>query len=80
MDLLSCWGELSLTGVSGQITFLEEIEMGMSTMHDEDKLTVSTNYNGPSSTVLSPSATPLPLSCKMFSRNPQLLHSLICLL
>ncbi|CAM0885373.1 unnamed protein product [Alopecurus aequalis] len=39
-----------LSFLKNQITFLEEIEMGMSNMHDEDKLTVSTNYNGPPST------------------------------
>ena len=39
MDLLPCWDESSLTGVSGQIIFLEELEMGMSNKHDEDKLT-----------------------------------------
>lgn len=53
MDLLCCWDESSLTGVSGQIIFLEELEMGMSNKHDEDKLTASTNYNGPPSMVLS---------------------------
>ena len=51
MDLL-CWGESSLTGVSGQIIFLEELEMGMSNKHDEDKLNASANYNGPPSMVL----------------------------
>lgn len=41
-----------LSFLKNQITFLEELEMGMSNMHDDDKLTVSTNYNGPSSMVL----------------------------
>lgn len=35
--------------LKNQITYLEELEKGMSNMHDEDKLTVSTNYNGSSS-------------------------------
>uniref|UniRef100_A0ACD5WKR9 Uncharacterized protein n=1 Tax=Avena sativa TaxID=4498 RepID=A0ACD5WKR9_AVESA len=38
-----------LSFLKNQITFLEELEMGMSNMHDEDKLNVSTNFNGPPS-------------------------------
>ncbi|KAM0856036.1 hypothetical protein ACQ4PT_049372 [Festuca glaucescens] len=41
-----------LSFLKNQITFLEELEMGLSNMHDEDKLAVSTNYNGPPSMVL----------------------------
>jgi hypothetical protein len=66
MDLLSCWDEPSLTSVSIQITFLEELEMGMSNMHDEDKLSASTNYNGPPSMVLSLLLLPYPYYARCF--------------
>ncbi|KAI5001607.1 hypothetical protein ZWY2020_026257 [Hordeum vulgare] len=40
-----------LSFLKNQIIFLEELEMGMSNKHEEDKLTASTNYNGPPSMV-----------------------------
>ncbi|VAH59714.1 hypothetical protein VPH35_044013 [Triticum aestivum] len=64
-----------LSFLKNQIIFLEELEMGMSNKHEEDKLTASTNYNGPPSMALP--LLPLPYSyrarCFQLSIPPQVL-------